>query len=192
MRAELALFGMRFEMHSRARRRRLVALVYPAFAALMAACWFLDHWHMSGMYFLYNIALLASWFILGGYYPGGLLRPFDGHVRRRKGASPSPELKLNGGPAASAVRESLNDERELRERDRAHYEAFQWFAIALLFLCLLANPRLVGWLHLTADRILDLLHGGLLVALMLGLSLPQAILLWTEPDMEREAEAPTA
>jgi hypothetical protein len=47
-------------------------------------------------------------------------------------------------------------------------------------------------LHLTADRILELLYGGLLVALMLALSLPQAILLWTEPDMEREAEAPAA
>jgi hypothetical protein len=50
----------------------------------------------------------------------------------------------------------------------------------------------VGWLHLTADRILDPLHGGLLAGLMLGLTLPQAILLWTEPDMEAEAEAPSA
>ena len=192
MRAELALFGMRFNMSRRARRRALVALIYAAFAALMAASWFLDRWRMSGTYFLFNFALLVSWVVLGGYYPGGLLRPFDGYVRRRKAAEPSTALMLNGGPAAPAVRESLNDERELRERDRAHYTAFRWFAIAFLFLSLLANPYLVGWLHLTADRILDLLHGGLLVALMLGLSLPQAILLWTEPDMEREAEAPTA
>ncbi len=192
MKADLALFGMHFDMSSRARRRWLVALIYAAFAALMAASWFLDHLRMSGTYFLFNYALLVSWFILGGYYPGGLLRPFDGYVQRRKGTEPSTALKLNGGPAAPAVRESLNDERELRERDRAHYQAFQWFAIALLFLCLLANPHLVGWLHLSADRIVELLHGGLLAALMLALSLPQAILLWTEPDMETEAGAPAA
>jgi hypothetical protein len=183
---------MRFDMHSRARRRVLVALIYAAFAALMAASWFLDRWRMSGTYFLMNFALLVSWFVLGGYYPGGLLRPFDGYVRRRNVSPPSTALELNGDPAAPAVRESLNDEREFRERDRAHYQAFRWFAIAFLFLSLLANPYLVGWLHLTADRILDLLHGGLLVALMLGLTLPQAILLWTEPDMEAEAEAPSA
>jgi hypothetical protein len=171
MRAELALFGMRFNMSRRARRRALAALIYAAFAALMAASWFLDHWRMSGTYFLINFALLVSWFVLGGYYPGGLLRPFDGYVRRRSSA-------------AQPGREFLTDERELRERDRAHYRAFRWFAIAFLFLCLLANPHLLGGLHLSADRILDLLHGGLLVALMLGLSLPQAILLWTEPDME--------
>ena len=44
MRAELALFGMRFNMSRRARRRALVALIYAAFTALMAASWFLDHW----------------------------------------------------------------------------------------------------------------------------------------------------
>lgn len=192
MRAELALFGMRFEMSRRARRRALVALVYAAFGALMAASWFLDHWRMRGTYFLMNFALLASWVVFVGYYPGGLLRPFDGYVRRRNASPPSTALNLNGGPAAPAVRESLNDERELRERDRAHYTAFRWFAIALLFLCILANPYLVGWLHLTADRILDLFHGGLLVGLMLGLTLPQAILVWTEPDMETEAGPPTA
>jgi hypothetical protein len=187
MRAELALFGMRFNMSRRARRRALVTLIYAAFAALMAASWFLDHWRMSGTYFLMNFALLVSWVVLGGYYPGGLLRPFDGYVRRRNVSPPSTALELNGGPTAPAVRESLTDERELRERDRAHYQAFRWFAVAFLFLSLLANPHLVGWLHLTADHILDLLHGGLLVGLMLGLTLPQAILLWTEPDMETEA-----
>jgi hypothetical protein len=184
---------MRFNMSRRASRRTLVVLIYAAFAALMAASWFLDHWRMSGMYFLFSYALLVSWFVLGGYTGAGLVRPFGAKATQGKAEPPPGQLlQLEVNASSPKKPESLEDEREGRRRDHAHYQAFQCFAIALLFLCILANPRLVGWLHLTADRILDLLHGGLLAALMLALSLPQAILLWTEPDMETEAEAPSA
>jgi hypothetical protein len=46
MKAELLLFGMHFNMAPRANRRRLMALIYAAFAALMAAGWFVDRWRL--------------------------------------------------------------------------------------------------------------------------------------------------
>jgi hypothetical protein len=97
MRAELALFGMRFDMASRARRRTLVALIYAAFAALMAASWFLDHWRMSGMYFLLSYVLLVSWFVLGGYTGAGLVRPFGAKATQGNTEPPPEQLLQLGG-----------------------------------------------------------------------------------------------
>ena len=85
--------------------------------------------------------------------------------------------------------EYRSDERELRQRDRAHYQAYQALTFSLAGMWLLAiwklhAPRLLSWLSVSADV---LLYGLVLAVIVVSLTLPQAILLWTEPDMEAEA-----
>lgn len=82
-----------------------------------------------------------------------------------------------------------NDERELDQRNHAHYLAYQGMGIAVLFLWFLSSMRiikssLVAWIPISFDQMYYALT---LLVLMLFLTLPQAILLWTEPDMEPEA-----
>ena len=44
--------------------------------------------------------------------------------------------------------------------------------------------RLLAWVPMSADV---MLYGLVLAAIVVAITLPQAILLWTEPDMEAEA-----
>ena len=79
-----------------------------------------------------------------------------------------------------------NDERELAQRDRAHYMAYQAVGLAGLAPWMLSSlrmtkPGLTAWIPMGADQ---LYFGLTTVVLLLFLTLPQAILLWTEPDME--------
>jgi hypothetical protein len=81
-----------------------------------------------------------------------------------------------------------NDERELAQRDRAHYMAYQAVGMAVLAPWLLSSvrvmrPGLPAWIPMGADQ---LYFGLTTVVLLLFLTLPQAILLWTEPDMVAE------
>ena len=82
-----------------------------------------------------------------------------------------------------------NDERELHQRDRAHYLAYQavgWAVVLQAFLASMRilSPRVQEWISMPPDR---LYYGCALVTLTMFLTLPQAILLWTEPDMEEAA-----
>ena len=191
MRAELVLMGKRVDMARQARRRTLVVLIYVAFAALITGFWFLDHWGVTGAYLLFATILVNRLF-LGGQYFGGLIKPFTGKApRRTPELSPVFPLALKFGfyrpqPDESEYR---NDERELHQRDRAHYQAYQPLAIALCVLWLLLDwslhtPRLMAWLPIAPNL---LMLGILQAVLVVFLTLPQAILLWTEPDMEGEA-----
>jgi hypothetical protein len=84
--------------------------------------------------------------------------------------------------------EFRNDERELHERDRAHYLAYQAVEMAVVLTMGVAmlramKPEMFGWMGVNPD---ELYFGILLALVMLMMTLPQAILLWTEPDMEEE------
>jgi hypothetical protein len=190
MRAELVLLGNRFDMAQRSRRRMLVILIYAALIGLMVGLWFLDHWRSTGSY-LFWAALLACRLALGGYYRGGLLKPFNNKVRRLSEAPPPLLLlKLHIYPTLHAADRGsyINDERELNQRDHAHYLAYQGIGVALSLLWLLSSMRivkssLVAWIPMCPDQMFYALT---LLAVMLFLTLPQAILLWTEPDMETE------
>jgi len=88
-------------------------------------------------------------------------------------------------------REFRNDERELQQRDHAHYLAYQVMAIALIVIWIIAylnrlRPSIVAGISLLAwvpTSGADLIYGAILAAIMVSLTLPQSILLWTEPDM---------
>jgi len=185
------LLGKRIDMSAQRRRRWLVVVVYAGLAALMTGSWFLDHWRVSLLY-LYCAAGIANSLFLGGTAFGGLIRPF-----KNKPRSPytfnSPLLRILrwGFYAVSDPEESdfHNDERELSQRDHAHYQAYRALiaGLALLWLAsieVLSTPAPFIWNSISAQR---LLYGFVVALLVVSLTLPQAILLWTEPDMESEA-----
>ena len=190
MKAELVLMGKRVDMAAQTRRRTLVVLIYAALVALMAALFVADHWRTTGYYLVFATFLVNRLF-LGGYNFGGLIKPFSGKPLRRSEQAP-PFLLLalrvyRPGPAANEYR---SDERELQQRDRAHYQAYQAIAIALAALWLLSSwdafrPHLLAWIPASPGL---LIYGMVLAAIVAALTLPQAILLWTEPDMDEFSE----
>jgi hypothetical protein len=194
MNAELMIFGCRMSMAQQRRRRVLLVSMYACFAALMAVLWYLTHWRGTGSYVIWA-AILACRYFLGGYYTGGLIKPFNGKAPQRQWEMPSPLLALKLRvylPVLAADSEAAyrNDERELHQRDRAHYLAYQALGVVTCVPMLLASLHIVrasllGWIPIAAD---ELYYGLTLVAVVLFLTLPQSILLWTEPDMEKERQ----
>jgi len=189
MRAELVLAGKRLDMAPQAHRRALVALIYSAMAALMFVLFLADHWRTTG-YYLVFATFLVNRFFFGGYNFGGLIKPFSGKAPQRSDAPPPfLLLALRVYHPEPMENEYRSDERELQQRDRAHYTAYQSVVIALAFLWLLATwnafkPHLLAWIPVSPSL---LVYGVVLAAIVAALTLPQTILLWTEPDMEVES-----
>ena len=185
MKAELIILGKRLDMAPRAHRQAMVVLIYAGLACLMAAFWFLDRWHTTGVYMIFA-TILVNRLLLGGYNFGGLIKPFNGRAPIQH-IQPSPFMVLGlrlyrPEPEASDYR---NDERELQQRDHAHYLAYQAVAVTLVLVWFISNlkmtmPRLMSFVPVAADT---LLYGLTLAAIVTSQTLPQAILLWTEPDM---------
>lgn len=188
MRAELVLMGKSVDMAPRTNRRALVVLIYAGMAALMAGLWMVDGWHVTGVYLVFA-TIFVNKFFLGGYGFGGLIKPFNGKEPARSPANRAfLMLALHVYRPEPEESEYRNDERELRQRDRAHYQAYQAITVALAGIWLLANwklnaKRLLAWVPVSADV---MLYGLVLAAVVVSVTLPQAILLWTEPDMEEE------
>ena len=190
MRAELLLMGRRVDMSQRARRRALVVGIYTVLATLFVGMWLVDHWRYTGSY-LYWAAMLVCWLFLGGYYRSGLVRPFNGEGPRRLDTTPSLLLlKLRMYPAITRDYDGgyQNDERELHQRDRAHYQAYQAITVVVLIASFVAYASTTGHSLLRAIPITpaQMFYGTMLLTVMLIFTLPQCILLWTEPDMEGE------
>jgi MFS family permease len=72
---------------------------------------------------------------------------------------------------------SRNDEREINRRDRMHFYAYR-FVVALLLLGYVLGGAPFNYPQLSRALFL----GGVVI----GLTLPQALLLWMEPDVEAE------
>lgn len=93
-------------------------------------------------------------------------------------------LHLVGKPNEAA------DEREKRRWDQVHARAYPWLGYVLLLA--LGTSQLHHYVNLTLDPELhgmlqQLPYGILMAAGVLYVTLPQAILLWTEPDMDSAA-----
>jgi len=190
VRAELVLMGRRVDMSRRERRRALVVGIYAVFAALIVGLWFVDQWRSTGTY-IYWAAMLACWLFLGGYYSGGLVKPFTGKVPRRSYSTPSLlllKLRMYPAMAADDDHDYRNDERELHQRDRAHYQAYQAIAVVAVTVWVVAYVGMEKphWMAAIPMTPFQMFYGLTLVTLMLIFTLPQCILLWTEPDMEAE------
>ena len=190
MNADLYFLGRRISMASQTRRRALVAALYAALAALMGVLSVTSGWRGTGGLVIWA-AIFACRFFLGGYYARGLVKPFNGKAPREPQMAPSLlALKLRVYQPVPADDGSAyrNDERELHQRDHAHYLAFQAVGVAVCVPMFIASmrlirPSLMSWIPMPPDA---MYYGLTLVAIILFLTLPQAILLWTEPDMEEQ------
>jgi hypothetical protein len=188
MNAEVVVLGRRISMARQTRRRALVVVIYAAFSMLLAVLWILTGWRGTGAWVIWA-AILACRFFLGGYYAGGLVKPFNGKAPKEHQMPPSLlALKLRVYQPVPAGEDSAyrNDERELHQRDHAHYLAFQAVGVAVCVPMFIASmrlirPSLMSWIPMPPDA---MYYGLTLVTIILFLTLPQAILLWTEPDME--------
>lgn len=142
-------------MARRSSRRSLVAGTYLVLATLWALSWGPAPEHRTlSLAFLYA-GLFVNFFVFGGYGKWGLIKPFNNCSQR--GIGP-------------------NDEREIHRRDRMHFYCYR------AILCLLI---LGGFGLFTADGqhplVLRALFQGLVI---FGFTMPQALLLWIEPDVE--------
>jgi hypothetical protein len=106
--------------------------------------------------------LVFGGFLFWGKKRGGILKPFH----------PDPEQR--------------NDERELAARDLAHFHAYGW--VTLLLLCIAIAPEYVPSKYLSGTRLWPLVQNLLWGLLALALTLPQAILRWSEPDVDVEPD----
>jgi hypothetical protein len=180
-----------YNMERQTSRRRLVVAVYAILIVLIAIGWFVDRLKVSG-YYLYFAALFLNWRVLGGYGTEGLVKPFTG-----KGPSNQPmpsdltELQLYaaGNLVSGFPNEYRNDERELQRRDRVHYQADQWICGLLAIIWFFSNWELHPPHFVPAGLLPILLTLFVLPAILLAITLPQAILLWTEPDILPDSDA---
>jgi hypothetical protein len=187
MNAELFLLGHRIDMAPRHRRRWLVALVYALFFAGMTGGWFLDRWGLSAVWLVMVTSLIVP-LLLGGKYPGALVKPFAGKRTAFNSQAPALLFLRWGfrGVRESSDGEYRSDEREQRQSDRAHSRAYRAMYAVLLLLWGVAFNLVARHPFLPAVTAGQLTYGMAVLSLFLTFTLPQAILLWTEPDMERE------
>lgn len=157
MNSEYAFGHLRIHFESRARRRLFVALFYAVLAAAELAGFFTGARVAASTWVNVGclIVFVALWIVFTG---------------------------IAGDMGARG------DEREAHRRDHAHFTAYRFFNYVLLgalFIAPIRNPNPLASPPPVALRGI-LVQPNLLAlsAFLLYLTLPQAILLWTEPDME--------
>lgn len=157
MNTQLALVGKRINMAPRAHRRRVVVVIYLIFTALIVTWAWFSRHGASFAGAGCMIAFIALWALI---------------------------LYLAGAPS------DRTDEREKRRWDQVRARAYPWLGYALLLAILawplhaLGNATLPPALHGILQR---LPYSILMAAGVLYYTLPQTILLWTEPDMDSNA-----
>jgi len=196
MNAELFLFGKRIDMAQRRRRRWLVAAIYLFVLAWVAVSWRLSIVNkdqdrlVTGCIWLALVILLLNQLILGGNVWGALVKPF--RAGRKASVSPIPlVLFLRWGSnymPADSGNGLQNDEREQQAAGRAHYLAYRGMAVMVLAWMVAAMDQmgrrnLLAWFPVPPAQSAFVL---MWLSFLVYSTLPQAILLWTEPDMERE------
>ena len=176
-------------MQRRATRRKLVVFTYLALAVICAVVSSFVRIFPVGVSYGTFAALAVGAFLFGGQGRHGLIKSFANKpprpdpVERLVFAEPVL-LALNPLPLPRPDSTWQNDERELARRDAAHYRAYQpvgMLLVVLLWLGLFAIHR-PHWLSLEALHLADFVVA--FAGTVLMLTLPSAIILWTEPDMD--------
>jgi hypothetical protein len=180
------VFGI--PMQRQYKRRQLVVMTYVFLAAVSAATIaFAPRYPMLYSYSIYATMAVAL-FVFGGMGQRGLLKGFQNKPPRTE--PPQIEIiRMNLAPRTmlSAADSSWrNDERELHRRDLAHYRAYQPLGLCVMLLLLLSALTLHPWPWLSL-AVLHLLSFALAeISTILFLTLPAAMILWTEPDIDFE------
>jgi hypothetical protein len=178
-----------FSLETQSRRRALVIAFYGFFAALTIGVLL---WRgPSSLNKLLQLAVTCTMF-LGGITAFGPVRPFSRWHRRIPGGSTQSFVANRPHPWLAGRRlydlDALRfDEHDMAMRDRAHYLAYAAMRWPILVSAMLV-PAMIYTAGIAAfARLLLLLCFPFCV---LFLSLPQAIILWTEPDLEPDPEDP--
>ena len=159
MNTHLGVLGKRINMAPRAHRRWLVTLFYSVAATLCLVWCSFNPKQMIGAWMVCACMILGTTFAIAFSGIAG-----DMHSR--------------------------GDEREMHRREHAHFQAYSLFG-KLLVAALIASPFVR--VHDPITPLLPpALRGGMVdwttaLSMATGIlyfTLPQAILLWTEPDME--------
>lgn len=181
-------------MQRQASRRKLVVVTYALLATLCGSTFVLHLLHGQDALLPYSLAIYGSLvvgiFVFGGQggFGGrwGLLKPFSNKPPR-----PEPSMvtlvKLQLQPESLFQSDDAlwkNDERELARRDRAHYTAYQAVTVAVMVLLLLAFWSVKPLSVIPAAVVQNLLLIVALATAVLAITLPSAIILWTEPDID--------
>lgn len=177
----ITVFGI--SMATQAARRRLVVIVYAMLALLIALGWRYDHLQTSGLY-IYFVAMLINWRVFG----------CQGREPRAKSRNARDEcsgplemdddnIQYDLFDGVDPI-ESRKQERLLHRRDRLHYQTYQLMSLSLAAMWLLAMWGVHPPHFIPIGLLPILLNFVVLPAILLALTLPQAILLWTEPDFE--------
>lgn len=156
------VFGIRIDRRSR--RRALVVTLYLAYAALVACFAFAGR---SGVGLVFTAGLLpAGVALMGAFWAISQLA--------------LPYATEGTGAALRKV-----DERQIQVRDRAFYRAYQvisvLFGLWIVYETIARTSRLEWlWVPRTFDEYQAIVWGYLLVSM----TLPSAIIAWTEPDVD--------
>ena len=174
---------------ARRRTRRLIVVAYW----IVALCVFgIVQWkevllpgHLGALGLLFPLqAIIFLPAVLGGVRAGGIVKPFRG---ARWVPSPQrdeaqtlfgPRRPLIGSMTAADLE---LDERDLRDRDRTHFYAYT----AARWLVLVFLAMQVGAVFLNPVWLLRAGNAAFFLLALVIWSLPQSMILWTEPDMEQ-------
>jgi len=139
--------------------------------------------------FLFAV-FLANRFVFGGRSTRGLVQPFSPDLRPiwfKDDPPPSSAIDRWFWRRSPSRKDLQTDERDERRRDRAHYLAYRVLAFLTMLVWLLFAIVRKGPQGSSFGISFDFALFASVAAAMLAMTLPQAILLWTEPDMEAEA-----
>jgi hypothetical protein len=162
MKTEFVLFGKNLNMATRARRRWLVAVVYTCLALFVVA-WFYNY---SNSFYGYA-KTLPGWCLILAALPIVAFSSIAGDMRAH------------------------GDERETHRRQHAYCIAYRFLGSVLaaaLIAAYFRGPNPITPLMFPALQAIlyELPYALLMAAGILYITLPQTILLWTEPDMEQQ------
>jgi len=156
-------------------RRLLVVLYYVAFFSFSV----FGLWKSQGHIEFLIPQVITFGGLLGGIKIGGPVKAYSESMGPVNGASGVQTLNLAGRkPFDDGTRPTPLDERERSQRNFAHYHAYRILRWTLGFACC------AYWLSLNWSYAWLSTKGPILawILLVYVLSLPQSVLLWTEPE----------
>jgi hypothetical protein len=168
-----------FSMARRGSRRRLVVVTYVILLAFMAVMIVAPRLaprrraagFVSG--FAFGIAFNVVWLVILGKLAKDTVLPLiHGGEMTSLGLTPQPR------------REDDLDERELAVRNAAYFKAYRVVAVYAI----IAWMALICSFDLRASIALSLRVWLFIPLLTMALTLPPAVILWTEPDVPEEAK----
>jgi hypothetical protein len=173
-------------MQRRNMRRRLVVFTYLGLLLICGGALWAARTQPSIYVWAIYAAMAVSILIFGGQGHHGLIKSFVNKPPRSE--PPIVDLvRLHLQPESLFAEDTSawkNDERELSRRDLAHYRAYQPLAIVPMVLLLLSAWALHPYHWMSEAILLQLIFAISLFSTVLVGTLPAAIILWTEPDMD--------